>query len=307
MLGYTLRRLGQSLLVLWGAVTIVFAVVRLVPGDPATIILGSDATSEEIAEVRRDLGLEDALSVQYGRFLMQILRLDFGDSFRSGTDAFAMVMERIGATAALAASAMLVALVLSFVLGVAAALRPRGVVDRVISTISLVGQSTPNFWVGIILILLFARQFEILPSAGNSTPAHLVLPSITLALPFTSILARLVRSGLLEVLGEGYIQTARAKGLREYAVLSRHAIRNMLLPVITVAGLQFGELLGGTVVVEEVFAWPGLGRLLVDAIENRDYTVIQAAVTFIAAIFVLVNLVVDVLYAYIDPRVRVGE
>lgn len=306
MLGYTLRRLGQSVIVLWGALTVVFAVVRLVPGDPATIILGSDATAEEIAEVRRQLGLEDGLLAQYGRFLNRVVHLDFGQSFRLNGDAFGLVVDRIGATVLLAISAMVLALALSFVLGVAAAMRPRGLADRVISALSLIGQSLPNFWVGIILILVFARNLRWFPSAGDQTLAHLVLPSITLALPFTSIMVRLIRSGLLEVLGEGYIQTARSKGLRESTVLVRHAIRNMLMPVVTVGGLQFGALLGGTVVVEKVFAWPGLGRLLVDAIENRDYTVIQASVAFIAAVFVLVNLAVDLLYGYIDPRVRVG-
>lgn len=307
MLGYILRRIAQAVLVLWGALTIVFAVVRLVPGDPATIILGSDATAEEVARVRAELGLEDSLLVQYARFMARAVRLDFGESFRFGSDAFAMVLDRIGATVTLAAAAMLIALAVSFILGVLAALRPRGLADRTISTLSLMGQSMPNFWVGIILILVFARQLNMFPSAGNTTLSHLVLPAVTLALPFTSILVRLIRSGLLEVLGEGYIQTARAKGLTEPAVLARHAVRNMLIPVVTVAGLQFGALLGGTVVVEEVFSWPGLGRLLVDAIGNRDYTVIQASVAFIAAIFVLVNLVVDLLYAYIDPRVRVSD
>lgn len=307
MLGYTVRRLAFSVVVLWGVLTIIFAVVRLAPGDPATLILGSDATAEEISEVRRGLGLEDSLIVQYGRFMANAVRMDFGESFRFNTDAFGLVLERVDATFRLAIAAMLLALVASFVLGVLAALRPQGIVDRLISTISLTGQSLPTFWVGIVLILIFARQLHWLPSAGDTTAAHLVLPAVTLALPFMSILVRLIRSGLLEVLGEGYIQTARAKGLREIRVLTRHAIRNMLIPVVTVSGLQFGALLGGTVVVEKVFAWPGLGRLLVDAIENRDYTVIQASVAFVAAIFVLVNLAVDLLYGYIDPRVRVMD
>lgn len=307
MLGYTLRRLAFSVVVLWGVLTIIFAVVRLAPGDPATLILGSDASADEIAEVRRGLGLEDSLIVQYGRFMASAVRLDFGQSFRFNTDAFGLVLDRVDATFRLAIAAMLLALVASFVLGVLAALRPQGIVDRLISTISLTGQSLPTFWVGIVLILIFARQLHWFPSAGDATAAHLVLPAVTLALPFMSILVRLIRSGLLEVLGEGYVQTARAKGLRETRVLTRHAIRNMLIPVVTVSGLQFGALLGGTVVVEKVFAWPGLGRLLVDAIENRDYTVIQATVAFVAAIFVLVNLAVDLLYGYIDPRVRVTD
>lgn len=307
MLGYTVRRLLFSVVVVWGALTIIFAVVRLVPGDPATLLLGSDATAADVAAARRELGLEDSLPVQYGRYMAQAVQLDFGDSFRFHTDAVELVLGRTGATFRLAVVAMLIALVVSFIFGVVAALRPRGLADRFISLLSLLGQSLPTFWVGIVLILIFARELRVLPSAGDATPAHVVLPAVTLALPFTSILTRLIRSGLLEILGEGYIQTARAKGLREVTVLARHAIRNMLIPVVTVSGLQFGALLGGTVVVEKVFAWPGLGRLLVDAIENRDYTVIQASVAFIAIIFVLVNLAVDLLYGYIDPRVRVSD
>lgn len=307
MLGYTVRRLLFSLVVVWGVLTIIFAVVRLVPGDPATLLLGSDATAADIAAARRELGLADSLLAQYARFMTQAVQLDFGDSFRFRTDAVDLVLSRTGATFRLAAVAMLIALAVSFLFGVIAALRPRGLADRLISFLSLLGQSLPTFWVGIVLILIFARELRLLPSAGDATPAHVVLPAVTLALPFTSILTRLIRSGLLEILGEGYIQTARAKGLRETSVLVRHAIRNMLIPVVTVSGLQFGALLGGTVVVEKVFAWPGLGRLLVDAIENRDYTVIQASVAFIAIIFVLVNLAVDLLYGYIDPRVRVSD
>ncbi|QOC91274.1 nickel ABC transporter permease [Micromonospora craniellae] len=305
MINYTVRRLLLAVVILWGALTLVFAVVRLVPGDPVSVILGPDATADEVADARRELGLERNVVIQYANFLGRVTQLDFGQSFRHNRDAFEMVIERLPATVTLALTAICIALVASFLLGIAAALRPRGVADRVISVLSLVGQSLPSFWVGIILLLIFARQLGWLPSAGNSTPQHLILPAVTLALPFTSILVRLIRSGLLEVLGEGYIQTARSKGLRESIVLFRHALRNMLIPVVTVAGLQLGALLGGTVVVEEVFSWPGLGRLLVDAIGNRDYTVIQASIAFVTTAFVLVNLVVDLLYAYIDPRVRV--
>lgn len=304
MIGYTLRRLGLAVVILWGAVTVVFAVVRLVPGDPVSVILGADATQEEVVRVRAELGLDHGIVTQYFSYLGRVAQLDFGDSFRYDSDAFTMVINRLGPTAVLATAAIVVSIVVSFGLGIAAALRPRGLADRLISVLSLIGQSLPTFWVGIVLILVFARQLRLLPSAGNATWQHLILPAVTLSLPFTSILLRLVRSGLLGVLNADYIQTARAKGMRESRVLLRHAVRNMLIPVVTVGGLQFGALLAGAVVVEEVFAWPGLGRLLVDAIENRDYTLIQATIAFVAAIFVLVNLVVDLLYAYIDPRVR---
>lgn len=305
--GYVARRLLFSVFVLWGAITVVFIVLRLVPADPAQMILGSDATAAELAALRAKLGLDQPLIIQYGSYLLDIVRGDFGDSFRLQQPAMELVLERFPATATLAVSALVVAIVIGVPLGIAAALNAHRFWDRLISLFSLVLQSLPGFWVGIVLILVFARTLKILPSAGNGSFAHLILPTIMLALPFIAVLTRMTRSGLLEVSHEGYIQTARAKGLPERVVIMPHAIRNALIPIITVVGLQFGGLLGGAVITETVFAWPGVGRMLVDAINQRDYNIVQAAILLITGIFVIVNLLVDVLYAYLDPRVRLAS
>lgn len=299
-----LRRLAYSVFVLWGALTIVFVVVRLVPGDPAQMIVGPAGTQEEVAALRHQMGLDRSLPVQYARFLKQAVRLDFGTSLRLQVPATEAVVERLPATALLAISAMAMAVLLSIPLGMIAAIYQRSPLDRAVSIVSLLGQSVPSFWLGIMFILIFARRLQWFPSAGIGGWQHLMLPALTLALPLVGILTRLVRSGLLEVLGDDYIRTAHAKGLAPRIVIFRHALRNALIPVITVAGLQFGSLLAGAVIVETVFGWPGAGRLLVDAISNRDYAVIQAAILFITAGFVVLNLLVDLSYGYLDPRIR---
>lgn len=299
-----LHRLAYSIFVLWGALTIVFIVVRLVPGDPAQMMLGSEGTQAEIAALRHQMGLDRPLLVQYARYIEQAVQLDFGNSFRLQVPATRAVFQRLPATALLAVSAMALGIVLSVPLGMLAAIYQHSLIDRAVSILSLLGQSVPNFWLGIMFILIFARHFQVLPSSGIGGIDHLVLPALTLALPLLGILTRLVRSGLLEVLGDDYVRTAYAKGLPSRVVIFRHALRNALIPVITVAGLQFGALLGGAVIVETVFGWPGAGRLLIDAIENRDYAVIQAAILYITAGFVLINLLVDLSYGYLDPRIR---
>ncbi len=298
--------MGFSIFVLWGALTIVFLAVRAAPGDPAQMMLGTDATIQEVAALRARLGLDRPLLVQYAAYLGQAAQLDLGRSLRLDMPAVQAIWERIGETGRLALTAMLIAVGVSFPLGIAAAPRPRSAVDGVVSVVSLLGQSIPAFWVGIMFILLFARYLRLLPSGGSESWAHLVLPSITLALPLVGVLTRLVRSGMLDVLDEDYVRTARAKGLTPRSVLVRHALLNMLIPVITVMGLQLGHLLGGAVIVETVFAWPGVGRLLVEAIGNRDYPLVQATILFITAGFVLINFLVDLSYGVIDPRVRLG-
>lgn len=303
---YVVRRLFFSLFVLWGAVTIIFVVLRLVPGDPAYIMLGPDADQAQVAALRAQLGLDQSLIQQYATYLANVVHLDFGESFRLNADSMSLVLQRVPATIQLAMTALLLSLLIGLPLGVIAALRAHSWVDRAISVFSLMGQSTPSFWLGIVLILVFARGLKVLPSAGSGTWAHLVLPTITLALPFLAILVRLTRSGLLEVVHEGYVQTARAKGLSEGIVVLVHAMRNALIPIVTVVGLQFGALLGGTVIVETVFAWPGVGRLLIDSIGRRDYGVVQASILLVATIFVLINLLVDLLYGFLDPRVRLA-
>jgi ABC-type dipeptide/oligopeptide/nickel transport system permease component len=303
---YVVRRLFFSLFVLWGAVTIIFVVLRLVPGDPAYIMLGPDADQAQVAVLRAQLGLDQSLIQQYATYLANVVHLDFGESFRLNADSMSLVLQRVPATIQLATTALLLSLLIGLPLGVIAALRAHSWVDRAISVFSLMGQSTPSFWLGIVLILVFARGLKVLPSAGSGSWAHLVLPTITLALPFLAILVRLTRSGLLEVVHEGYVQTARAKGLSEGIVVLVHAMRNALIPIVTVVGLQFGALLGGTVIVETVFAWPGVGRLLIDSIGRRDYGVVQASILLVATIFVLINLLVDLLYGFLDPRVRLA-
>jgi peptide/nickel transport system permease protein len=304
MAAYLVRRLLFSVVILWGAVTIVFVVLRLVPADPAVLILGSDATEEEIDALRAEMGLDRSIVAQYGIFLTDVLQGDFGDSYRQQTDAMGLVLERLPATIKLAVAALSIAVVIGIPLGLVAALRVNGFVDRAVSAVSLLLQSLPGFWVGIVFILVFSRTLKWFPSGGSESWKHLVLPAVTLALPFIAILTRMTRSGLLEVINESYIQTARAKGLSERIVIFPHAMRNALIPIVTVVGLQFGQLLGGAVIIETVFAWTGVGRLLIDAIGQRDYNVVQAAIVVIATFFVVINLIVDLLYGYLDPRVR---
>ena len=301
---YVIRRLIFSVFVLWGALTIVFLAVRAIPGDPAQMMLGTDATAAEVAALREKLGLNRPLLLQYVTYVVQALALDLGDSIRLNQPVVGAVAERLPTTGRLALAAMLIAVLVSFPLGIAAALRPGSIVDVVVSVVSLLGQSVPAFWVGIVFILLFARQLRLLPSSGDETWLHLILPAVTVALPLVGVLTRLVRSGLLDVLYEDYVRTARAKGLPPGAVMRRHALRNMLIPVITVIGLQLGHLLGGAVITETVFAWPGVGLLLVDAITNRDYPLVQAAILMITAVFITINFLVDLSYGALDPRIR---
>jgi peptide/nickel transport system permease protein len=290
--------------VLWGALTVVFLAVRAVPGDPAQMMLGPNATAADMDALREKLGLNRPLVVQYGAYMLQTARLDLGESIRMPQPAIGLVAERLPTTAKLALTAIVIAVLIAFPLGIVAALRPGGLIDGIVSIVSLLGQSIPGFWLGIMFILIFARSLRLLPSAGDESLSSLILPSVTVALPLVGVLTRLVRSGLLDVLDEDYIRTARAKGLTPRTVMWRHAIRNMLIPVITVVGLQIGTLLGGAVITETVFAWPGVGLLLIDAITNRDYPLVQAAILFITFAFILINFLVDLSYGLLDPRIR---
>lgn len=307
MVAYIGRRLAFSIFVLWGAVTIVFAVLRIVPGNPALVILGPDANQAEIDALQESLGLNDPLIVQYFTYLWDVIHLDFGASLRMGGDAMAHVIDRMPMTALLATVAVIIAVAVGVGLGILAALNANSFLDRAITVLSLAGQSIPNFWIGLVFILIFARALGWLPSAGAGSVSAVILPAITLGLSFTALVTRLTRSGLLEVMNEGYVQTARAKGLKERLVVFPHAIRNALIPIVTVIGLYFGTILGGSVIVETVFAWPGVGRLIIDSIGFRDYGVVQAGILMIAAIYVFINLLVDVLYGYVDPRVRLAR
>ncbi len=307
MAGYLVRRLLYSLFVIWGAVTIIFFVIRVVPGDPAAVMLGTSATEEQVVELRESLGLSDPLIIQYGNYVLDVSQLNFGDSFKLGGPALDHVLYRLPFTITLAVSAIIVAIIISFPLGIWAARKANGVIDWLISSTSLLGQSLPTFWVGIMLILIFARYLGILPSAGSGSIAHLILPAFTLCLPFIGMIVRLVRNGILDELSKGYVQTARSKGLKESLVFYVHVLRNVLIPVITVMGLLLGEFIGSAIIIEVVFSWPGIGRLLVDSILYRDYAIVQATVVIIATFYVLLNLVVDILYGYIDPRIQVEE
>ena len=307
MLGYVMRRVLLALLVLWGVATVVFAIVRVVPADPALLIAGDTATEEQLAALRHQMGLDRSLLEQYVSYLGGVVTGDFGKSYSHAVPAIELIGQVLPNTALLATLACVVALLVSVPLGIFAALKVNGFADRLVTVGSLIVQAVPGFWLAVVLLLVFSRTLKWLPSSDLNTPAALVLPTIVLALPFIAILTRLIRSGLLEVYNEGYINTARAKGLPERTVTFPHAIRNALIPIVTVVGLEFGTLLGGAVVTETVFAFPGIGRLLVSSIQVRDYNVVQACVIVIAAAFVVINLLVDLLYAYLDPRVRLAQ
>ncbi|GAB3434535.1 ABC transporter permease [Actinophytocola sediminis] len=303
MIGYLVRRLAQAVLLLFGAVTIVFLVLRVIPGDPAALILGSQATAEQLATKRAELGLDDPLPVQYVRHLGEVIRLDFGDSWRLGGDAFTSVIDRLPATITLAGCALAFTLALGFPLGVYAARHKGKLADRAVSYFSLTGQALPAFWVGIMLVLIFSRTLNLLPATADGSAVALVLPAFTLALPFLGWLARLVRNGTLEELGQDYVRTARAKGLSERVVFNIHVLRNTLTPVVTVLGLILGHFIADAVIIEQVFAWPGIGSLMIESIQNRDYAVAEAAIILIAVFYIGLNLVVDLLYFALDPRV----
>jgi peptide/nickel transport system permease protein len=300
---YLLRRFLQSVLVLLGVSFVVFAILFLT-GDPALVLLPPDATIEDIAKFREQMGFNDPFFVQYGRFLSGALRGNFGQSIRHGEPAFDLVMERMPATFELAGAALVLALCLAIPAGIISAVRRNSVLDYVSTVVALLGQSMPTFWLGIMLILFFSVQLNALPSSGRGGFEHIVLPAVTLGLFTTARITRLTRSGMLEVLNQDYIRTARAKGVANPPVVWKHALKNAAIPIVTIVGIELGTLLGGSVITETIFAWPGVGRLSVQAIYNRDYPVVQAAVFTLAATFVLVNLVVDLVYTYLDPRIR---
>ena len=285
-------------------VTILSFVFMHLSGDPVMLMLPPDATDKQIEEFRERMGFNDPIPLQYLRFLSSAVRGDFGISLRHQQPAMGLVLERLPATLELALAGMGLALLVAVPFGILSATRRGSVVDYLGMGGALLGLSMPNFWVGIIGILIFSVKLHLLPTAGRGTWAQLVLPSLALGSYLMALLARLTRSGMLEVIGQDYVRTARAKGLPERLIIWRHALMNALIPLVTVVGLQMGELLGGTVVIETVFAWPGVGRLILQAVFQRDYPVVQAAVLILAMIFVVANLLVDTSYRYLDPRIR---
>jgi peptide/nickel transport system permease protein len=300
------RRLYQACFVLIGTTMIVFALLHLTGGSIARSLLPEWSTEEQIADFEAKLGLDRPIPEQYMMWLGGVLRGDFGNSFTTGLPAMDIIMERLPNTIQLALVAQLIAILVAFPLGMLAALKRGSIWDRISMGFALLGQSMPHFWLGLMLILIVSVRLGWLPVSGKETPQSIILPAITLATGPIAILSRLVRSGMIEVMGHDYVRTARAKGLSEGRVLNGHAMRNALLPLITVIGLEIGSLLNGSVVIEAVFAWPGIGRLLVESLQRRDIPVVEAGVLLVAVMYVGLNLIVDVLYGWVDPRVRYG-
>ena len=301
---YVASRLAQAMLVVLLSLTAVFGMVRL-GGDPVLLFLPMDIQAKDVNKIRQELGFNDPLAVQYARFMGGAVRGDFGQSLRYRRDALGLVLERLPATLLLAATSIALTLVVAVPLGLLTAVRRDTLVDHVGTVAMVLGQATPGFWLGLMLIYLFAVHLRWLPTGGTGSLAHLVMPSVVLAAFFSARVARLTRSAVLDVLGEDYIKTARAKGLGEARVIGKHTLRNSAIPIVTLAGLEAGQLLGGAVVTETIFAWPGLGRLTVQALLNRDFPVVMAAVSFTSIVYTLMNLGVDLAYGWLDPRVRV--
>jgi peptide/nickel transport system permease protein len=303
-----MSRVGRRLLLLvptvLGVLTLVFLLVHLIPGDPVEVMLGETATQADLRQLRSDLGLDRPLGEQYAHFLGGLARGDLGRSFFYRKPVLTVVSAALPATAVLAAAALAVAVLIALPVGILAAVRRDRPADRIALVGSLVGVSMPNFWLGPMLIILFSFRLGWLPVSGREGAASLVLPAVTLGTALAAILVRMTRASLLDVLGEDYLRTARAKGVPERAVIARHALRNALLPVVTIVGLQFGALLSGAVITENVFAWPGVGTLLIQAITARDYPLVQGCVLVISLCYVAVNFLTDALYSVIDPRVR---
>jgi ABC-type dipeptide/oligopeptide/nickel transport system permease component len=304
VLRFLARRLLLTLPVLLGVATLVFALIHFIPGDPAQAMLGEAASQADVEQLREALGLDRPLLEQYGAFLRGVATGDLGTSLRTGLPVTSQMLERMPATIELAGAAMLVAICVSIPLGIAAAIRRGTAVDHASMTLALAGVSIPNFWLGPLLALVFAVELGWLPVSGRGGLEHLVLPAITLGTGLAAILARMTRATLLEELREPYVQAARARGVSRFRAVMRHAFRNSLIPVVTIIGLQFGAVLTGAVITETIFAWPGIGRLLIQSIGFRDYPLVQGCILLIAVAYVLVNLLTDLLYGVLDPRIR---
>lgn len=298
------QRLAASVVTLLGVSLIVFLMVRMLPGDPARVIAGLLASEQDVERIRRDLRLDQPLYVQYGVFLARLAQGNLGRSARTSEPVTTELAPRLAATLKLACVGAGLAASLGVLAGILAATRPYSVIDYLLSLTTLFGVSMPVYWLGLMLIIVFAVQLNWLPAAGADRPGAIVLPALTLAAFSIALIARMTRASMLEVLGQDYVRTARAKGLAEQRVVARHALKNALIPIVTVIGLQFGTLLGGAVLTESVFGWPGMGLLLVDSIFARDYATVQGIVLVFSSLLIATNFVVDLLYAVIDPRIR---
>jgi peptide/nickel transport system permease protein len=306
MVRFLLSRFVTAIGVIFGVSIVVFFLTFL-SGDPAVLMLPSDASAERIQEFREARGYDDSIIIQYQRFLRHAVQGDFGESLRHNRPAMPLVIQRLPATFQLTITAMVMAIILAIPLGILSATNRGKFLDFGGMFVALFGQSVPNFWFAIMLITLFSVTLGVLPASGRGGPEHVILPAIAIAINLMALLTRLMRSSMLEVLGQDYIRTARAKGLAERFVLLRHALRNSLIPLVTVVGLQFGYILGGAVVIETIFMWPGVGLLTIQAIMNRDFPVVQAAVFILASSVVIINLLVDVTYTLLDPRIKMGS
>jgi ABC-type dipeptide/oligopeptide/nickel transport system permease component len=300
---YVIRRLALSAVAMLGVITIVFLLLHA-SGDPATLLVSQDATKQDLERIRQAYGLDQPLSVQYARFVMRVARGDLGYSYRQGLPVGELIVERLRATFELALAGLAVAVLLGVPLGIVAAARHGSTLDTAAMTVALLGTSVPSFWLGLLLIIVFGVQLGWLPVSGYGTVRHLVMPAFVLGGFYAAQVGRLTRTSLLEVLAQDFVRTARAKGLAASGVLLKHVLRNAALPVLTVLGLDFGRMLGGAVVVETIFAWPGMGRLAVQAVLGRDFPVVQGAAIMGAVVFLAVSLSIDLLYGFVDPRLR---
>jgi peptide/nickel transport system permease protein len=301
---YAIRRVLISIPVLWGVLTLVFFSVHFIPGDPAQVMLFGRGHPGDVAALRHQLGLDQPILVQYGQFMLHAARLDFGQSVVSHQPVMQEIWARFPYTAALAVSAMVLSAVFGMVTGVFAAMFNRSPLGTAITSFAVLGISVPDFWLGTILAVIFGVRLHWLPPAGPGGFSSIILPSVTLAIVVSATLTRLVRSSMVNIIGQDYVRTARAKGVRGPAIITKHVLRNALIPVVTIFGLTLGSLLGGAVILENVFAWPGLGTLAVSAVTNRDFPVIQGTTFFFAVILILANLLVDLSYAFLDPRIH---
>lgn len=305
MTAYLLRRLFHSLIAVWGVLTIVFLILHL-SGDPVLLLVPQGASEEDIGRLRHDMGLDRPLVAQYSIFLWNAVRGDFGRSFLQRQPALDLVLDRVPATLLLSLVALLLSVAVGVTVGVVSAWKRNSWWDRIAMVLALIGQATPSFWIGIMAILIFAVWLKWLPPSGYGSPQQLILPAVTLGVLSMATTARVTRSSMLEILGQDFIRVARAKGLGERNVLLRHALRNAGIPVVTLVALELGVMLSGAVIVETIFAWPGIGRLAVESILARDFPVVQAIVFLSSVIYILLNLLTDLVYTLIDPRIRLS-
>ncbi len=304
--GYLVKRLIGIFLTVIGVITILFILLHAIPGDPARVIAGLMASEEDVERIRHQLGLDQPIYIQYFTYLYRLLTLDLGISARTQAPVIDEVMARLPNTIILAVVSLVMSIVIGIPLGILAALRRNTAIDMAVTGASLIGVSMPVYWTGLLLISLFAVKLRWLPAGGYGSWKHIIMPSITLSLYLIAFVMRMTKSSVLDVLNQDYVKMAISKGLKRREVLWRHVLRNALIPVVTITGLQFGNLLGGAVLTETIFAWPGMGRLIVDSIFSRDYPVVQGAIFIFALLFAFVNLAVDIIYTIIDPRIRLG-